>query len=81
MSNNPLLEQSYRIPFHRIGAEHVEPGVREALALAQGRVDALAQDPEPRRWDNTLARLDDITQRLSETLAPLDHLLLSLIHI
>ena len=39
---NPLLERSYRIPFHRIRAEDVKPGVREALAQAQEAVDALA---------------------------------------
>jgi oligopeptidase A len=73
--NNPLLERSYRIPFHRIRAEHVEPGVREALAQAQVGVDALVSDSEPRNYANTLERLDRITKELSETLTPVHHLL------
>jgi oligopeptidase A len=73
--SNPLLERAYRIPFHRIRAEHVEPGVREALGRAQGRIDALAEDDGPRSYANTLGRLEEITQELSETLSPLHHLL------
>ncbi len=72
---NPLLEKQYRIPFHRIRAEHVEPGVREALALAQSRIDGLASLAEPLTYQNTLGTLDSITQELSETLTPLHHLL------
>jgi len=75
MSENPLLERTYRIPFHRIRAEHAEPGVRAALEKAQAGVDRLAEDPGPRSWDNTVGRLDQITQELSETLTPLQHLL------
>lgn len=75
MSRNPLLERTYHIPFHRIKAEHAEPGVREALEKAQAGVDALAEDPAPRTWENTVARLDEITQELSETLTPLHHLI------
>jgi len=73
--SNPLLARAYRIPFHRIRAEHVEPGVREALARAQARIDDLAADTQPRNYANTLGRLDEITQNLSETLTPLHHLL------
>ena len=72
---NPLLDRSYRIPFHRIRAEDVEPGVREVLARAQEAVDALASDAEPRSYANTLGCLDQITQTLSETLTPVHHLL------
>jgi oligopeptidase A len=72
---NPILERTYRIPFHRIRAEHVEPGVRAALARAQGRVDALAEDAGPRSYANTLGLLDEATQELSETLSPVHHLL------
>jgi len=73
--NNPLLQDSYRIPFHRIRAEHVGPGVREALARAQDRIDALAASDLPRTYANTLGVLEEITQKLSETLAPVHHLL------
>lgn len=74
-SVNPLLERAYRIPFHRIRAEHVEPGIREALARAQARVDALVEDAGPGGYDSTLGLLDDITQELTEALSPVHHLL------
>jgi len=45
------------------------------LGRAQTRIDALARDPEARRYDNTLAILDDITQEVSESLTPIHHLL------
>ena len=72
---NPILERSYRIPFHRIRAEHVEPGVRAALARAQARIDALAADDAPRSYGNTLGLLDEATQELSESLTPVHHIL------
>jgi len=72
---NPLLDRAYRIPFHRIRAGHVEPGVREALAQAQSAIDALVSDSQPRSYANTMGRLDQITKELSETLTPVHHLL------
>ncbi len=32
--NNPLLEKSFRIPFDRIGAANIEPGITSLLAQA-----------------------------------------------
>ncbi len=55
---NPLLSDEFRIPFHRIAAEHVEPGIRRALEEAQAEVDAVASDPAPPTWENTIGRLD-----------------------
>ncbi|MGW8267682.1 MAG: M3 family metallopeptidase, partial [Longimicrobiales bacterium] len=72
---NPLLERAFRIPFHRIRAEHVEPGTRAALARAQARVDAMAEETGPCAYANTLGALDEITQELTETLSPIHHLL------
>jgi len=69
------MERAYRIPFHRIRAEHVEPGIREALARAQARVDALVEDAGPGSFDSTLGLLDDVTQELTEALSPVHHLL------
>lgn len=73
---NPLLQRAFRIPFKDIRALHVAPGVVEALSRAQAGIDLLARDREPRHWENTIERLDRITQDLSEALAPL-HLLLA----
>lgn len=72
---NPLLEGGYRIPFHRIRAEHVEPGVRALLSRAQEALDALSGRETPPTWENTLGRLEEITQEVGEALVPVSHLL------
>jgi oligopeptidase A len=72
---NPLLVHTFRIPFKAIEAVHVEPGVKEILAQAQSRIDALAADDAPHTYRNTIQTLDDITQRVYESLKPIHHLL------
>lgn len=72
--SNPLLSGDYRIPFHAIRAEHVEPGIRQALTDAQTEVDAVASDTTPPSWDNTLGRLDRALEQLSVRMAPVGHL-------
>jgi oligopeptidase A len=72
---NPLLEGSYRIPFHRIEASHVEPGIRQALADAQSVVDAVADDTAPPTWENTVSRLDHGLEELAERMSPVGHLI------
>jgi oligopeptidase A len=73
-ANNPLLNLSFRIPFDRIRAEHVQPAVAELLRDARQRIDALAADHEPRTFDNTLMTLDAITEPLDEAMAVVRHL-------
>ncbi len=73
-AHNPLLSDQFRIPFHRIRAEHVEPGIRRALAEAQAEVDAVAGAVEAPTWENTIARLDAATERLGRRVAPAGHL-------
>jgi oligopeptidase A len=73
-SDNPLLRDDFRIPFHEIRAEHVEPGITHALAEAQEEVDDLARDPSPPTWQNTIGRLDAATERLARRITPARHL-------
>lgn len=73
-TENPLLERAYRIPFHRIEAEHVVPAVRDALAEAQAEVEAIAGDGAPRTWAGTVGRLDDALERLGRVVRPCAHL-------
>ncbi|MDX1494588.1 MAG: M3 family metallopeptidase, partial [Longimicrobiales bacterium] len=72
---NPLLAGTYRIPFHEIRAEHVEPGIRQALADARSEVDAVSSDESSPTWENTLARLDQALEKLSERIGPVSHLI------
>ena len=71
---NPLLADRYLIPFHRLAAEHVEPGIRSALEQAQHEIDALADLTDAPTWGNTLGRLDAAVERLSRRISPATHL-------
>jgi oligopeptidase A len=72
--HNPLLSEDFLIPFDRIRAEHVEPGIKEVLARGQKRLDALAGSAGPGTFDTTLGTLDEITSWVSERIAPAPHL-------
>ena len=72
---NPLLWGSYQIPFRDIRPAHVGPGVSEVLARAEADIEALARDQGPRTYETTIRELDRITQRVSESLSPILHLL------
>ena len=74
-AQNPLLQDDFRPPFHRIGSEHVEPGTRAALEEAQAELDAIAGSGETPTWHGTIGRLDDLAEKLSRRLTPASHLI------
>jgi oligopeptidase A len=75
-ADNPLLSLADPIPFDRIRAEHVEPAVRELLADARARLDALVAEPQGgvRTFENTLGALEGVTERLELATAVISHL-------
>jgi len=74
-THNPLLSDAYRIPFDRIEARHVVPGIRQALERGRARLDAVADAPGPETFENTLTALDDVAYWVSERITPATHLL------
>jgi oligopeptidase A len=72
---NPLLADTFLVPFHAIRPEHIEPGIRTALAEAQLQVDAVAADAAPPTWANTVERLDRAVEVLARRVAPAGHLM------
>lgn len=72
---NPLLEEDFRIPFHRIRPSHVVPGVRALLSRAEAAIREIADDQSPPSWNNTLGPLDEVSRRVREGTAPVQHLL------
>ncbi len=74
MSENPLLSINFHVPFDRIQAGHVEPGVRELIAQAQSHIDRIAGDDAPRSFDNTMLALEKSTDNLDYALAVVRHL-------
>jgi oligopeptidase A len=71
---NPLLSEDFRIPFHRIEASHVEPGIRRVLAEATDRVEEIASSHAPLSWDSVMGSLDLLTRWVGERLTPVSHL-------
>ena len=71
---NPLLYIPFQIPFDRIRAEHVRPAVDHLLRYSRARIDALALDPRPRNYENTLQELDRATEPLDTAMSVVRHL-------
>ncbi len=61
---NPLLQIQFQIPFDQIRAENVEPAIEELLQQTREELDRLTSEPGARTFDNTLQRLDQLTERL-----------------
>ena len=55
---NPLLEPFDLAPFSRIETPHFKPAFEKALEQARAEVDAIAGNPEPPTFSNTVAALD-----------------------
>ena len=71
---NPLLEVSFIIPFDKVRAEHVEPAIEFLLQDARQRLEEIATEPKPRTWENTMAALDCMTERLDYAMGVVRHL-------
>lgn len=74
LSANPLLSGAIPIPFHEIAPEHVVPAFRAALARAQDELDAIVTGAGERTYENTIAGLDAVGERLTKVIRPVSHL-------
>ncbi len=74
-SENPLLQLSDRIPFDRIEARHVVPGIRTILSEAEASLEELTHQTEAPTWENTIGRFDALTERVKQRTAPVGSLL------
>lgn len=71
---NPLLSRDFRIPFDEIRPEHIEPGVRAALAQAEDELRAVIDHPGERSYANTVQALDDVEEHLDRAVGIASHL-------
>jgi len=71
---NPLLKMEFRIPFDRIQAGDVEPAIDILLKQSGERLEAIAADPAPRSYQNTLAALEGATEELEYASGVVRHL-------
>src|SRR5579871_3548102 len=61
---NPLLHIQFEIPFDRIRAEHVEPGIAELLRQVRQQLERLTSTQGERTYANTMEPLDTLTDTL-----------------
>ena len=73
-ATNPLAKVRFEIPFERIRAEHVEPAIDALLAQARASLDALIQNESPPDYENTLAALERLGEKLSFAMGVVGHL-------
>ena len=72
---NPLLDTGFEIPWSQLTPESVKPGIRDALAEAQSRLDALAEsDKGNLTFDNTLLALENAVEDLNIAWGKVGHL-------
>lgn len=71
---NPLLEIGFQIPFDRIQAEHVKPGIAALIEQARARLEEIAAPRAERNYDNTLGALDNMSEPLDIAMNVVRHL-------
>jgi oligopeptidase A len=71
---NPLLEIQTPIPFDQVRTEHVRPAIRQLVAEAQNRIEAIAAETQPRTFLSTLGALDQASEKLDYASAVVQHL-------
>ena len=72
--SNPLLNVTFRVPFDRITAAHVQPAATRLLNEARARLNAISGDQEERNFDNTMHPLDWLTEPLDYAMGVVRHL-------
>jgi oligopeptidase A len=76
MPENPLALIQFPVPFDQIQAAHVEPAVRDLLAGARAKLEALGShtSADPLTFDATLIEMDSMTEPLDYAMGVVRHL-------
>ncbi len=71
---NPLLQMTDLPPFHAIKPEHVEPAIDTVLAENRAEVSRLLKSVSAPGWNNLVAPLETLDDRLNRIWSPVSHL-------
>ena len=71
---NPLLSMEGLPPFSQIKPEHVRPAIEQAIADCKQRIADVLKLQEPYTWDNLVAPLEEVDDRLSRIWSPVSHM-------
>ncbi len=72
--NNPLMNMVGLPPFSKISPEHALPAIEEVVANNREMVKALLDRATPFSWDNLVAPLEVMEERLSRIWSPVSHM-------
>ncbi len=74
MLKNPLLANTKLPSFSQIKPEHIEPALDQVLAENRSRIAALLTNPTTKTWDDLVAPLEVLEDRLQKVWGPVSHL-------
>jgi len=72
--SNPLLNLERLPPFSKIRPEHVEPAIDQLLAEGRETTERLLSSGGPYSWDNLIAPLEQLDDRLGRAWSPISHM-------
>ncbi|MGZ4997147.1 MAG: oligopeptidase A [Methylobacter sp.] len=72
--NNPLLANSTLPMFSQIKPEHIVPAIDQLLAEARSSVEQHLQATQNYTWENLIAPLEDVDDKLSKAWSPVSHM-------
>jgi oligopeptidase A len=72
--SNPLLTFNDLPPFSEIKPEHVKPAVEQAIADCRAKIDALLEGNVQPTWQNLVAPIEQVDDRLSRIWSPVSHM-------
>ncbi|MGR5414732.1 oligopeptidase A [Vibrio astriarenae] len=72
--SNPLLTFNDLPPFSEIKPEHVKPAVEQAIADCRAKIDALLEGNVLPTWQNLVAPIEQVDDRLSRIWSPVSHM-------
>ncbi len=73
--NNPLLQLDDLPPFSQIKPEHVAPAIERILADNRATIERLLSVSDDYGWDNLVAPLEDLEDRLNRAWSPVSHMI------
>jgi oligopeptidase A len=70
---NPFLKLPFNVPFARLQAEHVVPGIRALMAASAASLDALEADTKAPTYASLLEPLDTLSEALEVAMNVVGH--------
>lgn len=72
--SNPLLTKTDLPEFSKIKPEHIKPAVEQAIDQGKKAIDAVVALDVPYTWDNLVAHLDEVDDKLERIWSPVSHM-------